>query len=84
MVGLLSVGSEKAPKKELIGEAGQTALVEAKKGGEEGLAAYFKKEKVDVLAAFGKDGLPPLPSNQSLKADGAKYNLTPEPSYPET
>ncbi|KAH8821126.1 hypothetical protein F5884DRAFT_766696 [Xylogone sp. PMI_703] len=84
VVGLLTVGSESAPKQELIGAAGETALVEAKKGGEEGLAAYFKKEKVDVLTTLGKDGLPPLPSSASLKVGRDKYNLTAEPSYPSS
>ncbi|RFU27932.1 hypothetical protein B7463_g8411, partial [Scytalidium lignicola] len=82
VVSLLTVGSESAPKKELIGAAGETALVEAKKGGEEGLAAYFKKEKIDVLGALGRDGLPPLPSSASLKVGADKYNLTPEQAYP--
>ncbi len=84
MVGLLSLGSQSAPKKELIGEAGTQALVEVKKEGETGLAAYFTKEgKAGTLAAMGKDGLPPLPSGVSLKAGADKYNLTAENAYPE-
>lgn len=83
-VGLLSLGSANAPKKELIGEAGAQALVEVKKEGEMGLAAYFQKEgKTATLAALGKDGLPPLPSGASLKAGADKYHLTEENGYPE-
>jgi hypothetical protein len=61
-VALLSVGSQSAPKKELIGEAGAQALVAAKQEGETGLAAYFQKEGgAATLATLGRDGLPPLP-----------------------
>lgn len=61
-VALLSVGSQSAPKKELIGDAGTQALVAAKTEGETGLAAYFKKDGgAATLATLGRDGLPPLP-----------------------
>jgi hypothetical protein len=81
---LLSVGSEAAPKKELIGEAGTQALVAVKKEGEMGISGYFKKGgREGTLAALGKDGLPPLPSGASLKAGADKYHLTAENAYPE-
>lgn len=85
-VGLLTLGSRNAPKSELIGEAGVKALVEVKKEGELGLAAYFQKEgKRGTLEALGKDGLPPFPCSVNLKEQGAdKYQLTAENSYPES
>merc|ERR1711939_1097314 len=84
VVGLLSVGSASAPKKELIGEAGTQALVQVKEQGEGGLAKYLEKEgKSATLAALGKDGLPPMPSGLSFKAGADKYNLTAESAYPE-
>lgn len=83
VVGLLSVGSQSAPKKELIGEAGTKELVQVQKEGETGLAAYFKTNKGSALESLGKDGLPPLPSGLGLKAGKDKYNLTAENAYPE-
>lgn len=82
-VGLLSLGSQSAPKKELIGEAGTQELVQVRKEGEGGLAAYFKGGKGRALESLGKDGLPPLPSGASLKPGADKYNLTAENAYPE-
>ena len=84
-VGLLSVGSAAAPKAELIGEAGAKQLVAAKAEGETGLAAFLEKTggreaAKDVLV----DGLPPLPSGQSLASgtwDVHKYGLAEENSY---
>jgi hypothetical protein len=83
VVGLLTVGSQSAPKKELIGEAGTKELVEVKKEGETGLAAYFKSGKGGALEMLGTDGLPPLPSGMSLKPGSDQYALTPENAYPE-
>lgn len=84
-VGLLKLGSKSAPKIELIGEAGTQALTEVQKESEAGLAAYIRKEgKTDILAAFGKDGLPPLPSGASLNQKVGKYRLATENSYPES
>lgn len=78
------MGSEAAPKKELIGEAGTQALVAVKKEGEMGISEYFKKGgRGATLAALGKDGLPPLPSGASLKLGADKYHLTAENAYPE-
>jgi hypothetical protein len=88
-VALLSVGSSTAPKQDLIGEAGEQALVVAEEEGAGGLAAYFEKTGGAVAAKdILVDGLPPLPSGQSLKADGSgnwearPYELTEEQSYP--
>ncbi|KAL3424474.1 NADH-ubiquinone oxidoreductase 21.3 kDa subunit [Phlyctema vagabunda] len=83
VVALLSVGSQVAPKKELIGDEGTKALVAAGEEGKGGLAKFFEKEKgAGLLSA---DGLPPLPSGQNwgVKTDGDKYALTEENSYPE-
>ena len=80
----MSLGSQSAPKKELIGEAGSKELSTVKAEGESGLAKYFEKSgKEATLAALGKDGLPPLPSGASLKAGADKYNLAAENAYPE-
>ncbi|ORY63017.1 uncharacterized protein BCR38DRAFT_515954 [Pseudomassariella vexata] len=91
VVALLSVGSATAPKAELVGEAGEKALVAAKEEGaaEGGLAAYFEKTG-GIIAAKDVliDGLPPLPSGQSLKKDGSgkwgvtEYTLNEEQTYP--
>jgi hypothetical protein len=83
VVGLLSVGSASAPKKELIGEAGAKELVQVKEEGETGLAAYFNGGKGRALESLGKDGMPPLPSAASLKQGADKYNLTAENAFPE-
>lgn len=83
-VGLLALGSQSQPKKELIGEAGTKELVAVKEEGEGGLAKYFEKVgREGTLAALGKDGLPPLPSGASLKEGADKYFLTAENAYPE-
>jgi hypothetical protein len=87
-VGLLTVGSAAAPKVELIGDAGAKQLVAVQEEGQtQGLAAFFEKSAgKDVKADVMVDGLPPLPSGQSL-ASGKwavhKYELAEEPSYTE-
>ncbi|KAI5860167.1 21 kDa subunit of NADH dehydrogenase [Durotheca rogersii] len=88
---LLAVGSSAAPRRELIGEAGENALVAAREEGRTaGLAAQIAKG-ASAGAGDGselfRDGLPPLPSGQSLRAaDGKwevyKYDLA-EDSYGE-
>ncbi|KAH8596517.1 hypothetical protein B0O99DRAFT_510486 [Bisporella sp. PMI_857] len=83
VVGLLSVGSAAAPKKELIGEAGKNEIVQVKQDGETGLAAYFNSGKGSALESLGSNGLPPLPSGQSLKASAGKYTLNPEEGFPD-
>ncbi|CZT45204.1 probable NADH dehydrogenase (ubiquinone) 29/21K chain precursor [Rhynchosporium secalis] len=83
VVGLLSLGSKSAPKKELIGEEGSKHLVSVKEVGEKGLASYFETSgKEAALARLGRDGLPPLPSGMSLKKGQDKYSLTAENAYP--
>ena len=82
---LLTVGSAASPKVELIGEAGEKALVAAKQEGETGLAKALEKAPKDVTKDVFVDGLPPLPSGQSLgsgKWDVHKYEVT-EPSFGE-
>lgn len=83
---LLTVGSAAAPKVELVGEAGEKALVAAKEESQVGLAKTF--EKVGAAEA-AKDlfigGLPPTPSGQSLGSgewDVHKYKVK-ESSYGE-
>ncbi|KAL2073608.1 hypothetical protein VTL71DRAFT_10934 [Oculimacula yallundae] len=84
VVGLLKLGSEAKPTRELIGEEGNKALVQVKEEGEGGLATFFEKQgQSATLAALGRDGLPPLPSGLSLKEGQDKYTLTPENAYPE-
>jgi hypothetical protein len=82
VVGLLTVGSKAAPKKELIGEAGAKILIAVGEQGERGLAAYFSESK-DVKSVLEKDGLPPLPSGLAMKTGRDKYELTEENAYPE-
>ncbi|KAH6840674.1 NADH-ubiquinone oxidoreductase [Chaetomium sp. MPI-CAGE-AT-0009] len=89
-VALLTVGSAAAPRVELVGEAGDKALVAAEESGKEtGVAGYLENSGVEaakrVLELTG--GLPPLPSGQSLasgKWDVHKFNLETEQSYPDT
>ncbi|KAG8418431.1 hypothetical protein J3458_005845 [Metarhizium acridum] len=83
VASLLTIGSAAAPKVDLIGEAGEKQLVAAKQEGETGLAKCLEKTS-------GKDvfvnGLPPLPSGQSLASgswDVHKYELTEENTYPQ-
>ncbi|KPM39040.1 hypothetical protein AK830_g7508 [Neonectria ditissima] len=85
LASLLSVGSAAAPKVDLIGEAGEQALVVAKQEAETGLAKALEKAPKDVTKDVFVDGLPPLPSGTSL-ASGAwavhKYEVT-DTSYGE-
>ncbi|KIH87938.1 NADH-ubiquinone oxidoreductase 21.3 kDa subunit [Sporothrix brasiliensis 5110] len=89
-VALLTVGSAATPKTELIGEAGSKALVAATEAGKtEGLGAFLAKTpstSSPVATDLFVDGLPPLPSGQSLNSgawDVHKYELVSEQSYPE-
>jgi hypothetical protein len=85
VVGLLSVGSKEAPARDLVGDAGQKELVEVEKRAEAGLGLFFRDEGAvkKGLEAFGRDGLPPLPSGMSLKPGQDRYTLTEENAYPE-
>lgn len=83
-VGLLTVGSQAAPKDDVlqIGEAGQKQLVSVKQEGDErGLAALFEKEKQGVKGVLASNGMPPTPCN--LNKSAAKYEIDHEQGYPE-
>lgn len=85
--GLLALGSAATPKVDLIGEAGEKAIVAATSqgGGVGGLAVALEKNKGAAVKDLFVDGLPPTPSGQSLgsgKWDVHKYHLV-ERSYPE-
>ena len=86
VAALLTVGSTAAPKVELIGEAGEKALVAAKEEGQAGgLAKVFAQGNNITAKDLFVDGLPPLPSGQSL-SEGSwnvhKYKVT-DGSYPD-
>lgn len=82
-VALLTVGSEAAPRRELVGAEGERALVDAKGEGEKGLAAFFEGTK-DAAKGVLVDGMPPLPSGHSLRTgewNVHKYKLEEEQAY---
>ncbi|KAK2750639.1 dolichyl-diphosphooligosaccharide--protein glycosyltransferase subunit 1 [Myotisia sp. PD_48] len=80
VVGLLTVGSQAAPKDTLlIGEAGTKQLAELKEtAGAGGLATYFETSQTQG-EVLGSDGLPPLPANLNA---GTGYNIPGDQSYP--
>jgi hypothetical protein len=82
MVALLTVGNQKdGAKTELIGEAGEKALVQAREEeGKKGVAAYFR-EKKDVKSVLGPDGLPPTPGVYGNYDIPVRYEMTEEQSY---
>ncbi|EDN10998.1 NADH-ubiquinone oxidoreductase [Histoplasma capsulatum] len=83
IVGLLTVGSEAAPKADVlkVGDAGTQQLVEVKQRGEEhGLAAFFEKEK-KVDDVLDSQGLPPMAPNLNPKS---RYELGSEHGYPSS
>ena len=85
VVGLLTVGSQAAPKEDVlqIGDAGQKQLVEVQQEGlKTGLPTFFKKDKANMAAVLGVDGLPPMPANLGQNFTDKKYTLT-EKSYGE-
>jgi hypothetical protein len=87
-VGLLTVGSQAAPKDDVlkIGQAGEQQLVAVKEQGEErGLAALFEQDKKSVQGVLGVNGLPPSPANiNPISQDSqSKYVLGTENGYPE-
>lgn len=80
--GLLTVGSQAAPKENALqaGAAGEQQLVSLKQEGEErGLAAAFAKDQSTIQGVLGPDGLPPLPA----KLNSAKVQLGSGQGYPE-
>ncbi|KAL4972887.1 hypothetical protein BDW66DRAFT_113769 [Aspergillus desertorum] len=81
-VGLLTVGSEAAPKEEVLqsGEAGHKQLVSVKQEGEErGLAGLFQKDKNGIRGVLGPNGLPPTPCNLN---SSSKYQIDNDHGYP--
>ncbi|KAL5366423.1 hypothetical protein BJX96DRAFT_160915 [Aspergillus floccosus] len=83
-VGLLTVGSQAAPKENVLqaGEAGEKQLVAVKQEGEErGLAAFFEKNKTGIQGVLGPNGMPPLPCSMNFSA--SKYQLDGSHGYPE-
>lgn len=84
VVGLLTVGSQAEPKRELIGDAGQKQLIAVKEEGEKGLAAFFEKEKGVGGSVLGPGGLPPFPTPLNTARDGTRnYRLLQDQSYGE-
>lgn len=85
-VALLTVGNAVTPKVELIGEEGSKAIVAAtSEGQEKGLAGLFEEKGANVAKELLVDGLPPLPSGESLKSgkwDVHPWGLTEEQAYP--
>ncbi|RSL73530.1 NADH-ubiquinone oxidoreductase 21.3 kDa subunit [Fusarium sp. AF-6] len=83
---LLTVGSAAAPKVDLIGEAGEKQLVAVKEESQTGLAqALGKVAPGEATKDVFVNGLPPLPSGQSLSSgawDVHKYEVT-DTSYGE-
>lgn len=87
-VGLLTVGSQAAPKEDIlqIGEAGAKQIVSIKEEGQErGLAGFFEKNKAGVVGVLGANGLPPSPTNLNTvpKESRSQYELGTEHGYPE-
>ncbi|KAL5612227.1 hypothetical protein BROUX41_000233 [Berkeleyomyces rouxiae] len=86
IVSLLTVGSAAAPKTELVGEAGEKALVAAAEQAQGGVAAFLKDNSDVAAKDVFVNGLPPTPSGHNLRADGQwdtyKFKIG-ENSYPE-
>ncbi|KAJ5397358.1 hypothetical protein N7509_005471 [Penicillium cosmopolitanum] len=87
-VSLLTVGSQAAPKDDVLqlGEAGAKQIVSVKAEGEErGLAGYFEKNKTGVASVLGANGLPPSPTNLNTvaKESQSTYQLGTENGYPD-
>lgn len=83
-VGLLSVGSQAAPKDDVlqVGEAGEKQLVSVKQQGEQrGLAGLFEKDNKGIKSVLGVNGLPPMPCN--LNSSASKYQLGDDHGYPD-
>ncbi|KAJ5150552.1 NADH dehydrogenase (complex I) 21kDa subunit [Penicillium coprophilum] len=87
-VALLTVGSQAAPKDDVlkIGQAGEQQLIAVKEqGGERGLAALFEQDKKSIQGVLGANGLPPNPCNinTAAKPSQSKYQIDTENGYPE-
>jgi len=83
VVSLLTVGSKESPKDEVlqIGDAGAKQLVAVQEEGQKGLATYFGKDKKNMMGVLGSNGLPPIPTNLSLRPTGSRYKLLDEQTY---
>ncbi|PSK34565.1 NADH-ubiquinone oxidoreductase 21 subunit [Elsinoe australis] len=83
VVALLTVGSAKSPKDDVlqIGDAGSKQLVEVKEEGEKGLAAFFEKNKKAGVSVLGPNGLPPTPTTR-YPTGPKRYEMLQEQAYP--
>ena len=86
VVGLLTVGSQSAPKEDVlqIGNEGTKQLQKLKQEGQErGLSSYLERNK--LVGILGSAGLPPNPSGmyQSSTTGGRRYVLDHQNGYPE-
>jgi len=83
VVSLLTVGSKENPKDEVlqIGDAGAKQLVAIREEGQKGLSAYFGKDKKNMMGVLGTNGLPPVPTNLSLRPTGSRYELLEDQTY---
>ncbi|KAL5332120.1 hypothetical protein BJX70DRAFT_385078 [Aspergillus crustosus] len=82
VVGLLTVGSQVAPKEDIlqIGQADEKQLISIREDGEErGLAGLFQDDKNGIKGVLGPNGLPPNPCNLN---SASKYQLGNEHGYP--
>ena len=84
VVGLLSVGSKSAPRPERLGkgEEGEKMLVEVKKEGEKGLAAYFEGEGKAVGSVLGEGGMPPMPVGMARRSANTTKSYVLEDEQP--
>ncbi|KAF2155563.1 21 kDa subunit of NADH dehydrogenase [Myriangium duriaei CBS 260.36] len=82
VVALLTVGSAKTPKEDVlqIGDAGNKQLVALKEEGEKGLSAFFEKNQKAGLSVLGPNGLPPLPGSRH-PAGSKRYEMLEEQTY---
>jgi hypothetical protein len=85
VVALLTVGSAKAPKDDIlqIGDAGAKQLVSLKEEGQKGLSAYFQKDNKAGLSVLGPTGLPPFPTSRYPSAAPKRYEMLKEQAYSE-
>ncbi|KAG6023025.1 hypothetical protein E4U41_002109 [Claviceps citrina] len=85
VASLLMLGSAASPKVSLVGESGQKQLVAVQKEGQTGLAKCLERATGSVTQDVFVDGLPPLPSGQSLakgRWDVHAYEVSEEKTYP--
>ncbi|KAJ6024460.1 hypothetical protein N7540_005257 [Penicillium herquei] len=87
-VSLLTVGSQAAPKDDVLqlGEAGKQQLVSVKEEAKErGLAALFEKNENSIQGVLAANGLPPTPCNINpvAKSQQSQYLLHDEEGYPD-